>query len=77
MLQWTKGDRPADSYNVYRVLTSGNRVEYDLLGTTSEDDFGIYSFVDDAVADGGLDPETEYSYVISAVKDNVSSVKSE
>ncbi len=77
VLQWTKGDRPADSYNVYRVLTSGNRVEYDLLGTTSEDDFGIYSFVDDAVADGGLDPETEYSYVISAVKDNVSSVKSE
>lgn len=77
MLQWTKGNRPAEAYNVYRVLTSGDRVEYDLIGTVSEDDFGVYSFIDDAAGDGGLDPETEYSYVVQAVSGNeVSSVYS-
>ncbi len=64
-LQWSAGNRPAASYEVYRVMISNNKEYYTRIGTVSEDDNGIYSFTDDA--DGqGLDANTEYHYAVKA-----------
>ena len=65
-LQWSAGNRLADTYVVYRVRDTNKGWTYTKIGSVSEAVNGTYNFTDDN-SGKGLSGDTKYYYAVKAV----------
>ena len=73
-LTWNANGRAADHYNVYQVSGSGNKKEYNKVGTVAANEAGAYRFTHQ-----GLSQNQTYAYVVASCNadDSIRSVYSD
>lgn len=62
---WTEGDRPADSYNIYRINENGTKIEK--IGTVPKSAVDMYTGIFTYIYTDGAPDGTKYSYAIQSV----------